>query len=203
MRDMKLILSGVFTLIATVLFFVQCGNNNTGTTTSSEVSDGNSGVAPEYLPIAYVDSDSILTYFNFYSNMVGKYEEKVSKQSGEVAASYRKFQDEVVKFEQKVQNNQFFSQDRYNQEQARLQRMQKDIEKKSAQIEQDLMLEQSLIQQQFSDSLALGIKEFNTPQKFQMIFTKSGNNIVLYADPHYNITEDVIDFLNNRFKVED
>ena len=199
---MKSILSGIFTLFAMTFLFVQC-NNNAGTTTSSEGTEGNSGVTPEYLPIAYVDSDSILTYFNFYSNLVGKYEEKVNKQSGEVATSYRKFQEEVAKFEQKVQNNQFLTQDRYNQEQARLQRMQRDIEKKSTQIEQDLVLEQSLIQQQFSDSLALGIKEFNTPQKFQMIFTKSGNNIVLYADPHYNITEDVIDFLNNRFKVED
>jgi outer membrane protein len=185
----------VFTVVT--LLFVQC--NSKEVKPSEEVTAG-SGVVPSYLPVAYVDTDSLLVHFDFYNNLVSAFETKLSKQNSSLNSSYQKFQSEAAGFEQKAQNNAFLSQERMIQEQTRLQRMQQDLEKRAAQMEQELALEQKLIQQQLSDSLALGIKEFNTPQKYQMIFTKSGNSTILYADEHYNITHDVIEFLNKRFK---
>ncbi|MCC8145243.1 MAG: OmpH family outer membrane protein, partial [Bacteroidales bacterium] len=119
-----------------------------------------------------------------------------------INSDYQKFQKEVMDYQQKRQNNAFLSQERIIQEETRLERMQQDLEKKTAQIDQELALEQRIMQQQLSDSLAAGILEFNTPQKYQMILTKAGNSMVLYADEHYNITNYVIEFLNKRFKTE-
>lgn len=199
MKKAKLFFGSILALSAFVLIFVQC--EKTEATPSTEAVTGNEP-APQYLPIAYVDSDSLLTHFDFYNNLVNNYENKLSKQSGSLNSGYQKFQSEVENYQQKVQNNAFLTADRRMQEETRLQRMQQDLEKKAAQMEQEMALEQRLVQQQLSDSLALGIKEFNTPQKYQMILTKTGNNMVLYADEHYNITEEVVKFLNERFKIE-
>jgi outer membrane protein len=197
MKQIKHSIAGMLVLAVTTLLFVQC--KDTGANNSTGAAAGNDPIA-DYLPVAYVDADSVLTHFEFYNNLVNAYEEKVSKQNSDLNSSYQKLQNDAISFQQKAQNNAFLSQDRMQQEQIRLQRMQDDLQKRASQMEQQLALDQKVIQQQLSDSLALGIKEFNTPQKYQMIFTKTGNSNILYADKHYDITPEVIEFLNKRFK---
>jgi outer membrane protein len=184
-------------MVAVLFVFTQC--NSKDTKPAEGVAAGSESDT-QYLPIAYVDADSLLVHFDFYNGLVTAYEDKLSKQNGTLNSSYQKLQNEAISFQQKAQNNAFLSQERMQQEQSRIQRMQQDLEKRAAQVEQELALEQKLIQQQLSDSLNLGIKEFNTPQKYQVIFTKTGNSTILYGDEHYNITNEVIEFLNKRFK---
>jgi outer membrane protein len=197
MKKMKQIISRAFVLAVVTLFFMQCGNKEVKT--RNEVSVSNEPIS-QYLPVAYIDADSLLSHFNFYNRLISAYEDKLSKQNNSLNSSYQKLQSEVIGFQQKAQNNAFLSQERMMQEQTRIERMQQDLEKRASQVEQELALEQKVIQQQLSDSLAQGIKEFNKPQKYQMIFTKTGNSTILYADEHYNITNEVLEFLNKRFE---
>jgi outer membrane protein len=191
MRQTKTILG----LAAIVLLFAQCKDDK-GTTTGSDIQ-----LTPgEYLPIAYVDADSILLHFEFYNQLISAYEDKLTKNNASFSAGYQKLQNEAINFQQKLQNNGFASQDRVTQEQNRIQRMEEDLKKRAAQMEQELALEQQSIQQRLSDTLRVGIKAYNTPQKYQMILTKTGNSTILYADDHYNITKEVVDFLNKKFK---
>jgi outer membrane protein len=196
MENTRRSMKRTLTFAVVILFFIQCGNKEIKT--SKEVIAGNDTTF-SYLPIAFVDIDSLINHFDFYNGLANAYETKVSKQNASFNSSYQKFQSEVDNFNQKAQNNAFLSEERLLQEQTRLQRMKLDLEKKASQVEQELALEQKLIQQRLSDSLQIGIKEFNNPQKYQMILTKAGNSI-LYADERYNITNDVIEFLNKRFK---
>lgn len=200
MRKTKHIMSGIFTMAIALLFFAQCNNKEANVPTGDATEEK---PLAQYLPIAYVDYDSVLIHFNYYSKLMNAYETKLSKQNNALNRDYQKFQEEVQNFQQKAQNNAFLTQERAVQEETRLQRLQQNLEKQAAQIEQELALDQKVLQQQLSDSLTLGIKEFNTPQKYQMILTKSGNAVILYADEHYNITNEVIDFLNNRFISEE
>ena len=198
MKRFQYIMRVILTLTVVILFFVQCGKNETNTSSGTIV--GNDTIS-QVLPIAYVDVDSLLPHFEFYNTLISAYEMKLSKHNNSLNATYRKFQSEAAAFQQKAQNNAFLTQERMMQEQTRLQGMQQDIERKAAQAEQDMALENQLIQQQLSDSLVLGIKEFNQDKKYHMILTKSGNNI-LYAHEQYDITKEVLEFLNKRFKVD-
>jgi outer membrane protein len=201
MKQTKQVVGGIFALMVTILLFVQCKEQTTKDAgIVSPNSDGESDT--HYLPLAYVEVDSLLVHFEFYNRLASAYEDKVSKNNSSFNSSYQKLQNEVISFQQKMQNNAFLSQERAIQEQNRLQRMEDDLKKRYAQMEQELALEQQLIQQQLSDSLVLGLKEYNVPQKYHLIFAKSGNSI-LYADAHYNITNDVLGFLNKRFKVKE
>jgi len=198
MKQTKHTISGIFVLLITIFLFAQCKNQ--AAKESEEVSATNE-ISPEYLPLAYVEGDSLLAHFEFYNQLASKLEDKVLKHYNTLNENNKKLENEMINFQQKLQNNAFITQDRAQQEQNRILKMKDDFERQAAQREQNLNLEQQLLQQQLSDSLILGIKEFNTPQKYQMIFTKSGNNI-LYADPRYNITNEFIEFLNKRFTVK-
>jgi outer membrane protein len=186
-------------LAFSLVLFAQCSNDKAAAPAQAPVATL-SGEALAVLPIAYVDVDSLLVHFDFYNKLISGYEDELGKKNATINSSAQKFQNEVADFQRKAQNNLFISQERGQQEQTRLERMQQDLEKQAAQAQQELGLKQTLMQQQLSDSLSLGIKEYNTPEKYQMILTKTGNSTILYSNEQYNITEDVIKFLNERFQ---
>jgi outer membrane protein len=111
----------------------------------------------------------------------------------------QKFEREVQDFQQKVQLNAFITQDRMNQEGARLEKMRADLERYAAQIEQTLSEKQMQMQQQLQDSVLSGLKLFNTPQKYQIIFSNIGTDNFYYVNDAYDITQPVVDFLNARY----
>ena len=197
MRQTKHTISGIFALLITIFLFAQCKNQ----TPESEATNAGNETNSAYLSLAYVEVDSLLASFEFYNRLASNLEDKLMKHYNTLNDNKKKLENEAINFQQKMQNNAFLSTERMQQEYNRIQRMQEDFERQAAQREQDLTLEQQLLQQQISDTLASGMKEFNTPQKYQMIFSKSGNNI-LYTDPRMNITDEVIEFLNKRFKVK-
>ena len=197
MKQTKHTIGGIIVLLIAIFLFVQCKNQANETEKTGMTSEINS----EVLPLAYVTVDSLIAHFEFYNQLVSKFEDKMVKHNNSLSAGYRKLENEVINFQQKAQTNAFLSQERALQEQNRIQRMKDDLEKQAAQMDKEMSLEQQLLQKQFTDSVVLGIKEFNTPQKYQMIFANSGNSI-LYADARYDITKEFIEFLNKRFKVK-
>ena len=188
--------SSISALLVTIFLFVQCKNQ---ATKASEETSAINEINLEDFPFAYVEVDSLLVHFEFYNRLASKLEDKLVKHNNTLNAGYQKLENEFINFQQRVQNNAFLSQERAQQEQRRIQRMKDDLDKQAAQVEREIALENQLLQQQISDTLTLGMKEFNTPQKYLMIFAKSGNSI-LYADARHNITDEVIEFLNKRFK---
>jgi outer membrane protein len=197
MKNTNYIISGILAIAVIVLFILQfSGKNNQQKNDTVLYGDSIS----LHLPVAYVDADSLLTNFNFYNLLMNDYELKITKQNNQLNQRYQNYQKEVIEFQQKAQNNAFLSRERMEQENARLARKQREIEQTAAQMEQELALEQRIMQQQLSDTLSSAMKEFNNPQKYQIIYTKSGNTTILYADESYNITQEVIEFLNARYK---
>ena len=198
MKQTKHTMGSTFALLVIIFLFVQC--NDRATKESKEantVDEFNS----ECLPLAYIEKDSILAHFDYYNQILSNFEDKIVKQQNSISANYKKLENEMINFQTKAQNNAFVTQERAQQEYNRIQRMQSDLEKQSAQMEREFAMESQMLQQQITDTLRLGIKEFNTPQKYQMIFANVDYNI-LYADPRYDITSEVIEFLNKRFKVK-
>ena len=196
MKNTNYIISGILAVAVIILFVLQfTGNKQTTKDNLTIVGDS----IPAHLPIAYVDVDSLLTNFNFYTQLVSNYENKLSKQNGQLNQRYQKFQRDITEYQQKAQNGAFLTMERMQQEETRLGRVQRELEQAAAQMEQELALEQRIISQRLSDTLSIAMKKYNEPQKYQMIFTKTGNNNILYACDSYDITQEVIDFLNSNY----
>lgn len=178
-----------------LLFSIQCKEK--ATNNLNKITNVTTNFAQ--LPIAYVDADSLFIHFNYYKKIFHLYQKKINEQNIFLNLSYKKLQNEVMNFQQKIQNNAFLSQEKMKQEQIRIKNMEESLKKKATQMEKSWALEQKQVEKHLFDSLFLGIKEFNTPQKYQIIFIKTGNTII-YADERYNITNKVLVFLNKRFK---
>ncbi|MDR2057239.1 MAG: OmpH family outer membrane protein [Dysgonamonadaceae bacterium] len=201
MKNANYFINGILAIAIIILFILQFSGKK-HQCKSDTILKGDSVFV--HLPVAYVDADSLLKNFDFYTQLISDYELELSKQNNQLNQRYQNYQKEVLEYQQKAQNNAFLTRERMEQEESRLLRRQKEIEQTAAQMEQELALKQKIIQQRLSDTLSIAVKEFNTPQKYELIFTQinSGISNILYASEPYNVTQELIEFLNLRYKVE-
>ena len=83
--------------------------------------------------------------------------------------------------------------------QAAIERQQRDLQELQARLETELANETQKFNEALRDSLNNFLRSYNKDKKFDLILSKAGDNI-LYADQRYDITKDIINGLNKRYK---
>jgi outer membrane protein len=105
----------------------------------------------------------------------------------------------MANFQQKLQNNGFTSREQAEGQQAAIQRQQQSLQELQARLENELATETQKYNAGLRDSLQHFLDAYNKDKKFDLILTKQGDNI-LYATKRFDITNDVINGLNKRYK---
>jgi len=194
MKKINYFLKGVI-CIAFFAFFISC-NKQAGV--GETLSAPNEDAMPLRLPVAYVNTDSLLVN---YQLVVDKNEEILKKLEDSrlnISKQYEKFQKEVLDYQEKVQRNLYMTKERAQQEETSLRRKEQAIENSAAQAEQEIAIERTRFQQSLQDSLDSAIRDFNNG-KYQIIFSNASGSTFLYMDESYDITKEVISFLNARY----
>lgn len=159
----------------------------------AQVEEGN-------LPIAYLNLDSLLTNYAFAQDASDRLMKKQEDARLKLNTKMRTFQNEYADFQRKLENNAFLSRERAESEANRLQRKQEELQELEAKLTQEIMLENQELNMQLADTLTSYLKEFNADGRFHMILSNNGKDNVLMAAEGYDITNEVIDALNARYK---
>ena len=184
-------------LFLSVLTFVACSNQKTDTATAPEAAklDGQS-----LMPIAVVNVDSILSQYTFAKESNEKLIKKQEDSRVNINTKARQLQNEMVDFQRKLENNAFLSRERAEQESRRLQQKEADLQQLDRQLSQELVAEQQKLSTQLRDSINAAIKALNKDNKYHLVLsTNSLNDNILYSAPEYDITDDVIKYLNTNY----
>ncbi len=184
-------------LFLSVLTFVACSNQKTDTATAPEAAklDGQS-----LMPIAVVNVDSILSQYTFAKESNEKLIKKQEDSRVNINTKARQLQNEMVDFQRKLENNAFLSRERAEQESRRLQQKEADLQQLDRQLSQELVTEQQKLSTQLRDSINAAIKALNKDNKYHLVLsTNSLNDNILYSAPEYDITDDVIEYLNTNY----
>jgi outer membrane protein len=147
--------------------------------------------------IAYVEVDSLMTQFEFAKEKSKELEKKSLNARNTLTTKGNQLQAAANNFQQKLQNNGFTSREQAEGVQAQLQRQQNDLAALQARLENELASEQQKFLQALQDSLNNFLDIYNKDKKYDMIVNKSA---VLFADKKYDITQDVINGLNKRYR---
>lgn len=192
---MKKIQGGLL-IAALIVMFTQCTQQPVApsATTTSSVATGTTDIK-----IAYVDIDSLLTRYDFYLDLSKEMLRKEENSRLYLTEEASKFQKEYEDFQKKIQNNVFSSQERAQQEQQRLLRKQQEIQELNDRLSRELSLENENNSLKISDSIQSFLKEYNSDKGFSIILSKVGDNILL-IDPAMNITNDVVNGLNELYR---
>ncbi len=181
--------------VCAVIAFTQCAEQSATQTTPPTVSSDSSAVSQ--LSIAYINIDSLLISYNFAQDMNDALLRKQENLRANLNERRSKLEKEAADFQRKLQNNAFLTQDRARQEQERILKLQDEFNSYGQQKESELMMEQQKMIIQMNDSITLFIKEYNANMKYQVILN---NSSALFIDPQFDITGEVIELLNKRYK---
>jgi outer membrane protein len=172
------------------------GQNNAAASEGAAVA----GVAGSTgMKIAYVEIDSLLSNYNFckdLNEMMIKKEENIRTTLNEKG---KKLDADAKEFQRKYENNGFASQERAQQEYQRIQKQQADLQALQEKLSTELANENQQNSLQLRDSINSFLKEYNVSKGYDLIISNTGFDNLLYANPAYNITQEIIDGLNKRY----
>ena len=179
--------------LAIAAMMVSCNNQ------SPKMDEQPAAVSADGLKIAYVEVDSLMTQYNFAKD----YSVTLQKQSNNARNTLNQkgnaLQAAVANFQQKVNNNGFTSREQAASQQAAIERQQRDLQELQARLEGELANQTAKFNEALRDSLQNFLKVYNNDKKYDMILAKSGDNILM-ANKRFDITQDVINGLNKRYK---
>ena len=147
--------------------------------------------------IAYIEIDSLTSQYEFAKQKSLELEKKSTNARNTIQAKSQQLDKKAAAFQQKLQSNGFTSREQAEAEQASLQREQQNILALQQRLENELASEQQKFLQAFQDSLDNFLADYNKAKKFDMIVNKAA---VLYADKRFDITTEVVNGMNKRYK---
>ena len=186
MKNLKTVLAA-----ACVLVFAACNNKQAGTETApANVKSGD-------LKIAYVEIDSLMSQYQFckdYSLLLTKKGENIRATLNQKAKT---LDSDAQEFQRKLQNNAY-TQERAEQENARLVKMQQDLQALQERLSNEFDAETAKYNNAMRDSITSFLKIYNQDKGYSLVLSKAGDNMLL-ADPSLDITNDVVAGLNKRY----
>ncbi|PYF72505.1 periplasmic chaperone for outer membrane proteins Skp [Pedobacter nutrimenti] len=192
-------LGGLATAVALVSVMASCSNKEGATNTATTAKTETAAVAGKD-QIVYVNSDSLLTKYQYFKDLQAKMETKTKAAQGDMGAKTQAFQREVAQYQQ--QQNTLPADQRAATEQ-RLARKQQELQAYQQNAGSALQRDQAAEQEKLYDKVADYLKVYAKKKGFKMVLTYSkGNSAILFADESLDVTSEVIKGLNEGYKAE-
>ena len=185
----------ILSALAIAAMMVSC--NNASSKMDEQPSSGDASASG--MKIAYVEVDSLMTQYDFAKDYSVTLEKKSNNARNTLTQKGNALQAAVNNFQQKINNNGFQSREQAASVQAAIERQQRDLQELQARLEGELANETAKFNEALRDSLQNFLKDYNADKHFDLILSKAGDNILM-ADKRYDITQDVINGLNKRYK---
>lgn len=193
MNTTPLKLGSLATAIALVSVLAACGNKDAKT----EGSKTSTTTVAADEKVVYVNSDSLLTKYEYFKDLKAKMESKGKAAESDMASKSQAFQREVQQYQQ--QQNTMPADQRAATEQ-RLSRKQQELQAYQQNAGSALQNEQAKEQEVLYDKVAEYLKTYAKTKGYKMVLTYSkGNSAILFADESLDITSSVIVGLNEAY----
>ena len=184
----------IFSALAIAAMMVSCNNQSPKMDNQPAAATSGDG-----LKIAFVEVDSLMTQYTFAKDYSVTLQKKSNNARNTLNQKGSALQAAAANFQQKLNNNGFQSREQAASQQAAIERQQRDLQELQARLENELANETAKFNEALRDSLQNFLKDYNKDKKYDLILSKAGDNI-LTADKKLDITQDVINGLNKRYK---
>lgn len=189
--------SSISAAVIAVLFagsLASCSNNQQSTVAPvATLAEG------AILPIAYVNTDSLLANFDMAKDLNEELIKKTEDARASINSQAASLEKEVNEFQRKVQTNAFLNEQRAQSEANRLQNKKDQLDQLNYKLQNDLAQEQAQMNARLSDTIQAVLKEYNAVKKFELILSNTMYDNILLDNPKYDITGELLEILNTRY----
>lgn len=192
----KFLSSICFSLFALlVVSTTSCGgnaSNNGGVVADSAASTKN-------LKIAYVLIDTLTSQYELYKEASENFQNKRNNAEARITKKGQNFAMQLEQFQNKLRANQL-TQMQAEKEQARLAKLQQDIQDLEVSLSASLQEEYQKELQALTDTIQTFMSVYAKGKGYDFVLCKSsGIDNVLYANEEYDVTAEVVAALNEKY----
>lgn len=195
---MKITVSRFILGIAVSAMAVACNQTpKTNSSTASGTKDSSVAVSKN-AEIVYVNSDSLLSKYDYFKDMSTRLEDKGKKAQVDVSSKGQAFQREVAEYQKGAAT---LSADQRAATEQRLARKQQELQTYNQNASAQVQQEQAAENAKLYDKIADFLKGYAKDKGYKLILTYSkANPTVLFGDESLNVTNDVVKILNDNYK---
>ncbi len=190
MKNLSIVLNVILLIAVAVLYVLHFSNSNTESTSSTNETEV---INLKDLSIAYVNTDSILKNYTFFEELSSQFEEQQKKAEANLQRRAQGLQQEVVNFQNTAGN---MTRNQAMAVQEDLQKKEQNLMQYEQKLRQDLMLEEAKMTDSIYTKLTGFLKEYGKENDLKLVLTYQRGSGVLFANDGLNITDIVIDGLN-------
>lgn len=191
MRNVSLVLNIVLVAAVGVLFYLHFAAKPVEAKVEAAIENAPKSKAL----IAYINSDSLLTRYEFSKEIQEKLKNMETKYEAEFANRAKGLEKEIATFQQNAQS-MTISQARAQEED--LMRKRNNLMQYQENLTQRLMQEQATLNEELYDNVAAYLKEYGQKENLDVVLTYTKGSGVLYASDSLDITNAVIAGLNEK-----
>ena len=196
MKKELIIVNAVTILAVIVLFILVLGKKSPQI---EQTTEKNVELIENSGGIVYINTDSLIMnyeYARFLSEQLLRKEESSRADFNERA---KIFQNDMIEFNRKIQNNSFLSLERAQNEERRLRQKESELQELNSRLSNDLLDEQERMNKQLRDTISLFLKEYCKDKPYRVVLSNTLGDNILYAVEGLDITEDIVSMLNSRY----
>lgn len=159
-------------------------------------------IVPDSASIAYINYDSLILSYDFYHELSEKYQSIKQSKENDFLKRQKDFEKQYVDFNEKV-SKRLVTQYQAKEMEEKLLAEQQNLIALRDQLTAQLLEEEQVMQNQLHYSIAEFLKEYNQTKGYQYILSYTFGGPILYTSESFNITQDVIKGINNRYVKKD
>lgn len=193
MKNLSLVLNAVLLIAVAVLYYFTFKNQG-----SSSASTGSSAVAGD-LTMAYINSDSVLKYYDFLKDNKVVIEEKSKKMDSDFRNRAQSLQSEITAYQRNVSNLTIGQAKALEED---LTKKQQNLQLYQQSLSQELMNDEAKLNQELYTRITDFLKTYSEQNGLQVVFKYDPSSDVLYGNKVLDITEVVVKGLNEAYQTE-
>ncbi len=192
MKNISLILNAVLLVAVGILFYLHFAGGAAATSSTAVVSPGE-------LKMAYINSDSVLKYYDYFKVNRGKLEAKGKKLDQELRGRAQGLQNDYEAYQQNV-GNLTIGQAKAIEED--LTKKQQNLRMYQETLSQELSAEEGKMNVELYSKITTFLKKYGEEKGIQLVLKFDPTSDVLYGGASLDITQDVIVGLNEAYKAD-
>ncbi len=197
--NIKKIITGALLTLALPLALTTTSCSGNGAATANQSAD--STQVQKGPKIAYVFIDTIASQYKFYQAARENIQTMRDNALATVNQKGKNFASQVEQFQNKARANQL-TQEQFNNEQARLAKVQQDLQELEVRLSTSIQEEVLKADSLFADTLKTFMAGYAKENGYDVILCKSsGIDNVLYVNETYDVTNEVLTALNKRYDI--
>jgi len=199
MKNLSLILNAVLIVAVGVLFYLHFSSEKTSV--SGKGPDKNVNMVMPDMPIVYINIDSLLNNYAYFEEMQNEFADQQSEAEAELNLRSRQYESSALDYQNKVQKGLVTRREAAEMEQ-QLMVAQQELLQYRDQLTMQLSEEEQVRNRRLINKIMEYLVDYNKEFNYQFIFSNSFGDNVLFANNKLDITESVLEGLNEQFEQE-